>query len=114
MSLRRNRKRRRARDIAVKAAKFTAAGKAVAGAGRVAKGAAKGTAAVKGAKALARRRPTPRRPFKLFAAVVGVAALGAVLRRRRREADLGLGPPNESVPSHEALEPARQQAGAAS
>jgi hypothetical protein len=51
------------------------------------------------------------RPGKLAAGAIALAAVAAMIRKRRaRETELPYGPPNESVPSHETLEPSKEAA----
>jgi hypothetical protein len=125
MSLRRSRKRRAIAGIALakipptrKAVKAVAATKAAKGAGKTAKQGAKAVAATKaaksarktakGARKAARRRSSRRPPARVLALVGLAGAAVAVARRRRsRRDDLDYDPPNESVPSHEALAGAR-------
>lgn len=54
------------------------------------------------------------RPAKLVAGAVALGTVVAAVRKRRSPADLpDYGPPNESVPSHETLAPAKDAAGQA-
>jgi hypothetical protein len=54
------------------------------------------------------------RPAKFAAGAIALAAAAAAIRKRRaRETELPYGPPNESVPSHETLEPSKEAAGKA-
>jgi hypothetical protein len=51
---------------------------------------------------------------RLVAGALGIAAIAAVIRKRKRsarEAEVDYGPPNESVPSHETLAPSQEAAG---
>jgi hypothetical protein len=53
-----------------------------------------------------------RRPMKIAACVLALAAAVRAVRRRRAGRDLpDYGPPNESVPSHETLAPAQEASG---
>ena len=62
------------------------------------------------AKTAAKKAPG-RRFAGIAAAVAGLAAvLTAARKRRARETELPYGPPNESVPSHETLAPAKEEA----
>jgi len=54
------------------------------------------------------------RPAKIAAGAIALGAAAAAIRKRRsRETELPYGPPNESVPSHETLAPAKEEAGKA-
>jgi ferric-dicitrate binding protein FerR (iron transport regulator) len=93
MSLRRNRKRN-----AIKRATKLWGGSKVAKTGS------------KAAKTAARKSPG-RRPAAIVAAVLGLTGVLAAARKRRaKRSELPYGPPNESVPSHETLAPAKEQA----
>jgi hypothetical protein len=73
------------------------------------KKAAKLWAGSKLAKALARKAPG-RRTAAIAAGIAGLAGVTAARKRRAKQADLPYGPPNESVPSHETLAPAKEAA----
>jgi hypothetical protein len=55
-----------------------------------------------------------RRPGVFLLGLLGIGgAAAAIAKKRGRSDDLGYGPPNESVPSHETLAPAKAAAGQA-
>lgn len=67
--------------------------------------------APKAAKQVAKRAPG-RKPLAVIGGALALVALVAAVRKRRAaQGDLPYGPPNESVPSHETLAPAKEAAG---
>ena len=68
-------------------------------------------AAGKAAKAVALfQLVRARKPLAIAAGVLGAVGIAAAAKRRKRDDDLGYGPPNESHPSHETLAPAQAAA----
>jgi hypothetical protein len=72
----------------------------------------KKTGLVRKAATLWLLRFTPLRWVSIALAVLGAvsAVVAAVRKRRAKQADVPYGPPNESVPSHETLAPAKEAA----
>jgi hypothetical protein len=108
MSLRKKRKREAAAKAAT-AAKIATVVKLATPVGK----AIKAFALAKAGKKIVRRRRSRRKPVAIAAGVVGAAGVAAAVKRRRGSDDLGYGPPNESIPSHETLAPSQAAAGQA-
>jgi hypothetical protein len=61
-----------------------------------------------------RKQSSGRRPGAVLIGLLGIGGIAAaVAKKRAKSQDLGYGPPNESVPSHENLAPAKAAAGQA-
>jgi hypothetical protein len=81
---------------------------------RAAKNAVKLWAGSKTAKTAGKAATSGGKRGRLVAGALGIAAIAAVIRKRKRsarEAEVDYGPPNESVPSHETLAPSQEAAG---
>ena len=77
-------------------------------------GAIKSFRRARAGKSLRKSHSSGRRPGVFLLGLLGIGgAAAAIAKKRAKSEDQGYGPPNESVPSHETLAPAKAAAGQA-